>query len=240
MRRRVQEIGAKIVNAGKLGVGAVRRGFVWFWATLDGLSAQEGLGYECGERQEELGYGCCTCEEWAGGRRAAVSSQLQPAAAATTSSTSIVLCRSRKRMVAPSDRHGREGMRRALARERTRVLERPAREPRWVLSRATVLVLVQQLTVTAEEHWTTVYHDTFTSEEMVAPAGAIVRPLNCGVPTTQICSSSCYTEKMFSRLMVVVCSPRVRMQRWGAWCVARTGRSPRHAQHCSRVAVSRV
>ena len=65
--------------------------------------------------------------------------------------------------------------------ERMGAAETPKRQTTcgWALSRATLLCLVQQLTVAADEDWTTVYHDTFTSEEIVAPAGAIVRASHC-------------------------------------------------------------
>eukprot|EP01044_Picomonas_judraskeda_P000095 COSAG03_NODE_4_length_27239_cov_28.640862_12_plen_109_part_00 len=46
----------------------------------------------------------------------------------------------------------------------------------WLLARATfVLVCVQQLVLGVEGDWTTVYHDTFTAEEVAVPRGAIVR-----------------------------------------------------------------
>ena len=44
-----------------------------------------------------------------------------------------------------------------------------------MLSRATLLCLAYRLMVGAEGRWTTVYNDTFTSEETMDPSGVIVR-----------------------------------------------------------------
>ena len=45
----------------------------------------------------------------------------------------------------------------------------------WLLARAAFVLIVQQLVLGVEGDWTTVYHDTFTIEEIAAPRGAIVR-----------------------------------------------------------------
>ena len=65
----------------------------------------------------------------------------------------------------------------------------------WLLARAAfVLVCVQQLVLGVEGDWTTVYHDTFTAEEIAVPRGAIVRT---ATPTRiHPCGSACVQDRI--------------------------------------------